>query len=93
VTLETEVVGFVAGTLTTLCWAPQAIKILRSRDGRSISLITQMVFVTGCAFWLVYGVLLGSISIVIFNAITIALNVLIILLKLRFDGGVGDSAP
>ena len=92
-TLETEVVGFVAGTLTTLCWAPQAIKILRSRDGRSISLITQMVFVTGCAFWLVYGVLLGSISIVIFNAITIALNVLIILLKLRFDGGVGDSAP
>ncbi len=92
-TLETEVVGFVAGTLTTLCWAPQAIKILRSRDGRSISLITQMVFVTGCAFWLAYGVLLGSISIVIFNAITIALNVLIILLKLRFDGGVGDSAP
>lgn len=92
-TLETELVGFMAGTLTTLCWAPQAIKILRSRDGRSISLITQLVFVTGCAFWLVYGVLLGSISIVIFNAITIALNILIILLKLRFDGNVGDSAP
>ena len=46
-TLETEVVAFCRGTLTTLCWAPQAIKILRSRDGRSISLITQMVFVTG----------------------------------------------
>ncbi len=82
---ETELVGFVAGTLTTLCWTPQAIKILRSRDARSISLITQITFVVGCTLWLIYGALIGSFSIVMFNAITIALNMLIILLKLRYD--------
>lgn len=92
-TPETELVGFVAGTLTTLCWTPQAVKILRSRDAKSISLITQITFVLGCAFWLTYGALIGSISIVLFNAITIALNVLIILLKLRYDSsGVDDAA-
>jgi MtN3 and saliva related transmembrane protein len=92
VTPETEIVGFFAGTLTTLCWAPQVIKIVRSRDGKSISLITQAVFVTGCALWLTYGVLLGSMSIVLFNAITIALNVVIILLKLRYDSAAADRS-
>ena len=35
---------------------------------------------------------IGSISIIVFNAITIALNVLIIGLKLRYDVRVGDIA-
>ncbi len=83
--LASEIVGFAAGTLTTLCWTPQAIKILRSRDARSISLITQFTFVAGCALWLIYGVLIGSASIILFNAVTVALNLLIIGLKLRYD--------
>lgn len=91
-TFETEIVGFMAGTLTTLCWAPQALKLIRSRDGRSISLITQATFVTGCVLWLVYGVLLGSVSIILFNVITIALNIFIIVLKLRFDESVESDA-
>jgi MtN3 and saliva related transmembrane protein len=82
---STEIVGFAAGTLTTLCWTPQAIKILRSRDARSISLITQVTFVIGCMLWLFYGVLIGSASIVLFNSVTVALNLLIIALKLRYD--------
>lgn len=84
-TFEPEIIGFIAGTLTTLCWMPQAIKILRSHEAKSISLITQSTFVIGCAFWLTYGVLIGSISIILFNAVTITLNVLIVLLKLRYD--------
>jgi MtN3 and saliva related transmembrane protein len=85
VDLVSEIVGFAAGTLTTLCWTPQAIKILRSRDARSISLITQVAFVAGCTLWLIYGLLIGSASIVLFNAVTVALNLLIIALKFRYD--------
>ncbi|PPQ27671.1 hypothetical protein CCR94_19565 [Rhodoblastus sphagnicola] len=88
--LVTEIVGFSAGTLTTLCWTPQAIKILRSRDARSISLLTQGVFVSGCSLWLIYGLLIQSMSIVIFNIITVLLNVLIIGLKLRYDHPAAD---
>ena len=90
--LGSEIVGFAAGTLTTLCWTPQAVKILRSRDARSISLITQIPFVTGCSLWLLYGVLIGSASIILFNSVTVALNLLIIALKLRFDSSPNDLA-
>jgi MtN3 and saliva related transmembrane protein len=92
VILETEIVGFVAGTLTTLCWMPQAIKIFRSRDARSISLITQSTFIIGCIFWLIYGCLIGSVSIIVFNAVTITLNLLIVSLKLRFDARVLEAS-
>jgi MtN3 and saliva related transmembrane protein len=85
VNFASEIVGFAAGTLTTLCWTPQAIKILRSRDARSISLITHVTFVAGCALWLIYGLLLGSAAIILFNAVTVVLNLLIIGLKLRYD--------
>jgi MtN3 and saliva related transmembrane protein len=90
VDLSSEIVGFAAGTLTTLCWTPQAVKILRSRDAQSISLITQVTFVAGCLLWLLYGVLIGSASIILFNTVTVALNLLIIALKLRYDSGLRD---
>ncbi len=54
--------------------------------------MTQITFVVGCTLWLIYGVLIGSISIVLFNAITVALNLMIIVLKLRYDGSVIDGA-
>jgi MtN3 and saliva related transmembrane protein len=83
--LGSEIVGFAAGTLTTLCWTPQAVKILRNRDAKSISMITTTTFVAGCALWLIYGLLIGSASMILFNTVTVALNLLIIALKLRYD--------
>jgi MtN3 and saliva related transmembrane protein len=91
--LGSEIVGFAAGTLTTLCWTPQAIKILRSRDASSISLFTQTTFVIGCMLWLLYGLMIGSASIILFNIVTVALNLLIIALKLRYDSSPDDRCP
>ena len=31
-----ETLGMAAAALTTLCWVPQAVRILRTRDTRSI---------------------------------------------------------
>ena len=36
-----EALGMVAAAFTTLCWVPQAIRTLRTRDTRSISLTAQ----------------------------------------------------
>jgi len=80
----TESIGAAAAALTTLCWAPQAWRILRTRDTRAISLVTQSAFAAGVALWLAYGVLLGSWPIATANALTLALAVSILALKLRF---------
>lgn len=78
-----NLVGGAAATLTTICWLPQAIKILRTRDTAAISLLTYSVFAAGLALWLCYGILLGSWPIIGSNVVTLGLVIPIILLKLR----------
>lgn len=78
-----NLVGGAAATLTTICWLPQAIKILRTQNTAAISLLTYSVFAVGLALWLGYGVLLGSWPIIGSNVVTLALVIPIILLKLR----------
>lgn len=79
-----EAIGLVAASFTTLCWIPQAVRTLRTRDTRSISLITQAAFTTGIALWLVYGLLIGSWPVILANAVTFVLVFAILLLKLRY---------
>ena len=77
-------IGSVAAALTTLSFVPQAIKTFKTRDVSGISLGMYASFTLGVALWLVYGCLLGAWPIIIANAITLALALAILVMKLRF---------
>ena len=79
-----EAVGMAAAALTTLCWVPQAVRILRTRDTRSISLHAQAAFALGVALWLAYGLLIGSWPVIIANAISFLLVFAILVMKIRY---------
>lgn len=79
-----ELLGFVAGTLTTLAFLPQVVQVWRTRRVDDINLTTFSAFVAGVALWLVYGILLGSPSVVASNLVTFGLALAIIVGKLRF---------
>ena len=76
--------GYVAATLTTVAFVPQALKTIRSRDTSGISLAMYVVFTIGIAFWFGYGIVLGSWPMVAANAITFVLAATILALKLRY---------
>ncbi len=80
----TDVLGFAAAALTSLCWLPQAWRTIRTRDTRAISLWTQSLFAAGTALWLTYGLQIGSWPVVFANALTLLLALLIVMMKLRF---------
>lgn len=77
-------VGYLAAILTTASFVPQAWLTFRSRDVSGISLGMYGVFATGVALWLAYGLLLGAWPIVAANAITLALALAILAMKLRY---------
>jgi len=79
-----EWTGYVAATLTTVAFIPQAIKTLKSRDTRSISLGMYIVFTVGVGFWLMYGIYLHSLPMIVSNVITFALAAAILAMKLRW---------
>lgn len=75
--------GYVAATLTTAAFVPQALKTLRTRDTSGISLGMYVVFTVGLCFWLAYGIVLQSWPMILANIVTLALAVVILGLKLR----------
>ncbi len=78
-----DLVGYVAATLTTLSFVPQAVKTLRSGDTAAISLRMYLLFTSGVALWGVYGWLQGDGPLVVSNAITLVSAGLILQSKLR----------
>ncbi len=79
-----EVIGYLAAALTTCSFVPQAWHTFRTRDVSGISLGMYCVFACGVGLWLAYGVLLRAWPIVVANAITLALALAILAMKLRY---------
>jgi MtN3 and saliva related transmembrane protein len=79
-----ETIGYAAATLTTGSFVPQAWHTFRTRDVSGISLGMYSVFVLGSVLWLTYGLMITAWPVAIANAITLALAVAILAMKIRF---------
>jgi MtN3 and saliva related transmembrane protein len=76
------IIGALAAIASTSSFVPQAIKIVRSRDTRSISTGMYAVTVTGFALWTSYGVLLGAWPLIASNGLSLVLSAFILVMKL-----------
>jgi len=82
-TLVIDIIGSIGAVLTTVCWLPQAIKLIRDKETRAISLSSTAAFTLGMLLWLVYGVALADWPLISSSAITLALMLVILSQKLR----------
>jgi MtN3 and saliva related transmembrane protein len=79
-----DCIGYLAASLTTLSFVPQALHTWRSRDVSGISLGMYSVFTAGIALWLAYGLLIEAWPVVAANVITLGLASTILGMKLKF---------
>ena len=75
--------GFLAASLTTVSFFPQAIKTVRSGDTRGISLPMYALFTLGVSCWALYGLVTRDGPLIVANAITLVPAGLILERKLR----------
>lgn len=80
----TELFGYLAAFLTTVAFIPQVLQIWRTKHTKDISLGMYSTFTTGILAWLIYGLLLGSMPIIIANSITIVLAGSVLVMKLKY---------
>ena len=78
-----ELIGYSAALCTTVAFAPQLIKVWRTRSTGDISLSMFLVLVTGILLWIVYGVLRQDGPLIAANAVTLILAGGILILKIR----------
>lgn len=74
----------VAALLTTVAFVPQVLKVYRTKSANDVSFLMFSIFSTGVLLWLVYGLLIGSVPIVVANIVTLLLCLAVIVLKLRY---------
>jgi len=79
-----EIIGLLAALLTTASFVPQVYKTWKTKSADSLSLTMYLVFFVGIILWLFYGIHLESLSMIIANAITAVLSLLLIIFKLRY---------
>lgn len=79
-----NVLGLVAGALTTIAFLPQLVKTWRTRSTRDISLTMFLLFSVGLLCWLIYGLLLHALPVILANGVTLLLALVILILKLRY---------
>ncbi|MHB8667925.1 MAG: SemiSWEET transporter [Burkholderiales bacterium] len=78
-----DLLGAIAGVLTTVAFVPQVWGVWKTRSTRDISLGMYLVFTTGVGFWLAYGLVLGAWPIIVANLVTLILTGTVLVLKLR----------
>ncbi len=91
-----DVLGLVAGSLTTLAFVPQIVRIVRTRSAHDISWWMFGIFCTGVALWLWYGIRLDALPLILANVVTLALALTILFLKWRYGrdpSGAPEIAP
>lgn len=80
---QIEIIGYCAAFLTTIAFLPQAIRSWRTKDLSGISLGMYSLFTVGVGLWLIYGLIIEKWPLIMANALTFALALSILLLKIR----------
>jgi MtN3 and saliva related transmembrane protein len=76
-----ELIGLLAGVMTTSAFVPQAVQSCRTRSARDVNLWLLLLLVAGNSLWFTYGALVGSWGLVAANLVTVPLCMVILWVK------------
>lgn len=76
------IVGSIAALLSVASFAPQAWRIIRTREVKGLSRKTYLLTAIGFAMWTSYGILMGEWPIIIPNFLCLLLSSFILIMLL-----------
>lgn len=79
-----EILGLTAGTITSITFLPQVIRVWKTRSAKDLSLNMLLLLILGVAMWLIYGIILRDTAIIYTNSMVLAMGLLMLYFKLKF---------
>lgn len=79
-----EYLGLFAGLLTTFALVPQIMRVYKLKHAHEISLLYNTTMLAGIIAWLIYGIIQGLASIIIWNIIATVLNSWLLFAKFKY---------
>ncbi|MGC8650218.1 MAG: SemiSWEET family sugar transporter [Hydrogenobaculum sp.] len=66
-----ELIGFVAGVLTTSGYIPQIYTVIKHKTAEGLSGLFLLIMTVGISLWLLYGIIENSLALIFANAFSL----------------------
>ena len=82
--MDENVLGLVAGGITSVAMLPQLIKVLKQKDVQDLSLLMILFLIFGLSLWVWYGILKEELPIILSNAFAVLVNIGLLICYLKY---------
>jgi MtN3 and saliva related transmembrane protein len=82
--MNVELVGFTAGLFVASSLFPQVLKSWKTKSTKDISIAWNVINLFGQLIWLLYGILIGSISLIVMTTLTFLMVLSLLILKIKY---------
>ncbi len=79
-----QILGILAGTITSITFLPQVIKVWKSKSAKDLSLLMLLLLMTGVTLWLAYGLVIADAAIIYTNSMVLLMTLILLFFKLKY---------
>lgn len=78
------ILGLIAAACTTVSFLPQAIKTIKTKHTKDLSLRMYLILTIGTFLWFVYGILTKNLPVILANGITLIFTTTILFVIIKY---------
>ena len=82
--LFVEIVGVIAGILTSVSMLPQVVKVIKEKKAEDISYAMVIILIAGIGCWVFYGILRNDLPIIFTNSFSFLVNIILLVLASKY---------
>ena len=82
--LLVEILGLIAGTVTSIGFVPQLIKGYKTKKLEDVSYYMPGILAIGMFLWFIYGIVIAALAVMIANAFGIFCCLILIFMKKKY---------
>lgn len=83
--MDVEIIGFIAGGLSSALFIPQIIKIIKEKSAEELSLITCIIGIISSGLWLWFGFSKNHLSMIVTNSLSVIATTILLILKIKYN--------
>lgn len=83
--MNENVLGIIAGVLTSVSMIPQLVKVIREKDVEDVSLLMLLILISGLSLWIWYGIVKEEWPIILSNSFAVLVNISLLLCYFMYN--------
>ncbi|MGE8554103.1 MAG: SemiSWEET transporter [Chryseobacterium jejuense] len=83
--MNENLLGIIAGVLTSVSMIPQLVKVVREKNVEDISLLMLLILISGLSLWVWYGFVKNELPIIVSNLFAVLVNISLLICYMIYN--------